>query len=223
MGRKLTGNTAIGVHCTGGKPWTIRVPGFVKVTCKLAVTSHPILCHTIISSGDVRLEKRDISAQSNSHIVSQGNVMGKLAKRAVTNATALSPDILNVPLLKLGGKRLLFLPKEAVYKSEWPGRPRWTVRGSKLFALKTSAQSIRFWSRSSKSEVSESNCNGNGTQGTTALAVILSREVIIWQSKVQGIALHSYRTPRRKQKDKSAEPTPRYRSNKPDNLPHRTR
>jgi flagella basal body P-ring formation protein FlgA len=59
--------------------------------------------------GDVHLEERDISAESNSYIVSQEKVVGRLAKCAVTNTTALCPNMLNEPLLVHRGQEIIIL------------------------------------------------------------------------------------------------------------------
>lgn len=108
-GRQAIGNTTVGVRCTGSKPWTIYVPAFVKAMRKVVVTSHPVLRHATISSADVRLEERDISVGSNPYIFSLENVVGKIAKRAMANATALSPAMLDAPLLVHRGEKVIIL------------------------------------------------------------------------------------------------------------------
>lgn len=108
-GRQAIGNTTVGVRCTGNKPWTIYVPAFVKAMRKVVITNHPVLRHATISRADVHLEERDISTGSNAYIFSLENVVGKVAKRAMTNATALSPGMLNEPLLVHRGQKVIIL------------------------------------------------------------------------------------------------------------------
>jgi flagellar basal body P-ring formation protein FlgA len=109
VGGQLIGNTTIGVRCVGSNPWTIYVPAFVKAMIKVVITSHPILRHATISSDDIRLEERDVTSGSDSYIYNPEHVLGKVAKRALTTSTPLTPDMLNEPLLVRRGQQVIIL------------------------------------------------------------------------------------------------------------------
>ena len=111
-GGQLVGNTSIGIRCAGINPWTIYVPASVKVMRRVVVASHPILRHTTIGSGDIHLEQRDITTGSAVYIFDPGHVLGKVAKRAMAASAALTPDMLDEPLLVRRGQQVIILAEE---------------------------------------------------------------------------------------------------------------
>jgi len=108
-GAQLIGNTTIGVRCGGKNPWKIYVPASVKAMREVVITSRPILRHSTITKQDIQLEERNITSGSNAYIFSPEHVVGKLAKRALPAATALSPNMLDKPLLIHRGQEVIIL------------------------------------------------------------------------------------------------------------------
>jgi flagella basal body P-ring formation protein FlgA len=108
-GGQLIGNISVGIRCSGGSPWTIYVPASVKVMRKVVVASHPILRRATIDSGDIHLEQRDIATGSAAYIFNPEDVLGKVAKRAAAASTALTPDMLDEPLLIHRGQQVIIL------------------------------------------------------------------------------------------------------------------
>jgi len=108
-GAQLIGNTTIGVRCGGKNPWTIYVPASVKAMREVVISSRPILRHSTISKQDIRLEERNITSGSNAYIFSPKHVVGKVAKRALPTSTALSPNMLDKPLLIHRGQEVIIL------------------------------------------------------------------------------------------------------------------
>ena len=108
-GGQLFGNTTIGIRCTGNTPWTIYVPASVKAMRKVVITTRPILRNSTISKEDIRLEERDVMAGSDTYIFNPEHVLGKIARRALPASTALTPSMLNKPLLVHRGQQVIIL------------------------------------------------------------------------------------------------------------------
>lgn len=112
-GGQLLGNTTIGIRCSGSKPWTIYVPASVKAMRKVVITTRPILRNSAISEGDIRLEERDVTAGSDTYIFDPEHVLGKLAKRALSGSTSLTPSMLSEPVLVRRGQQVIILAQGA--------------------------------------------------------------------------------------------------------------
>lgn len=110
-GGQLFGNTTIGIRCAGISPWTIYVPASVKAMRKVVITTRPILRKSTITNEDIRLEERDITTGSDTYIYSPEHVMGKIARRALPASTALTPNMLDKPLLVHRGQQVVILAK----------------------------------------------------------------------------------------------------------------
>ncbi len=120
-GGRLPGTTTVGVRCSGAKPWTIYIPAIVKVIRQVVVTKHPVLRGTPIGKTDVTLEEREISGNIDAYIFDTSNVLGKIAKRPMSAATALTTDMLDAPLLVRRGQQIIILAEDSGIEVRMPG------------------------------------------------------------------------------------------------------
>jgi flagella basal body P-ring formation protein FlgA len=112
-GGRLLGATTIGIRCIGDKPWTVYIPVAVKAKRMVVITTHPILRNAAITKSDIRLEERNVMAESDAYIFDPEYVLGKLSKRALTTSTALTPDMLNAPLFVRRGQQVIILAEDS--------------------------------------------------------------------------------------------------------------
>ena len=108
-GGQRIGNTTVGVRCSGSKPWTVYVPAAVKVMRPVVVTRHPLLRGAAIGKNDISLENREISSKIDAYIFDVKHVLGKIAKRSMAAATALTPDMLRAPLFVRRGQQIIII------------------------------------------------------------------------------------------------------------------
>jgi len=112
-GGHLPGNTTIGVRCPGGKPWTVYVPATVKAMRKVVVTKRPILRGSAIGKDDIALEEREVKSKTDAYILDPAQAVGKIAKRPLTSSRAITPGMLDAPLLVRRGQRVIILAQGA--------------------------------------------------------------------------------------------------------------
>ena len=108
-GARLLGATTLGVRCSGSKPWTIYVSATVKAISKIVVAKRPLLRGTVITKNDVALVEREITSYGGAYIYDIDHVLGKIAKRTMSQANPLSPDMLKTPLLVRRGQQVTIL------------------------------------------------------------------------------------------------------------------
>lgn len=111
-GGHLPGNTTVGIRCPGSKPWTVYVSATVKATREVVITKRPILSGSSITKSDIALEKREVTGNTDAYIYDPAHVLGKIAKRPLTSATALTPGMLDAPLMVHRGQQITILAEE---------------------------------------------------------------------------------------------------------------
>jgi flagella basal body P-ring formation protein FlgA len=108
-GGQLSGNTTIGIRCSGGKPWTIYVPAYIKALRNVVITARPLVRNATISKEDIRLEERNVMAGSDTYIFNPDHVLGMVTNRALASSTALTPGLLSAPILIRRGQQVIIL------------------------------------------------------------------------------------------------------------------
>lgn len=112
-GGHLLGNITIGIQCRGSKPWTVYVPATVKAMRQVVIAKRPILRGSTIGREDIALDEREISSKSGGYLLDPAQVLGKIATRPLSPATALTPKMLSAPLLVRRGQRIIILAQGA--------------------------------------------------------------------------------------------------------------
>lgn len=121
-GGQRQGNTAVGVRCSGPRPWSIYVPADVRVVEKVAVLAHPLARGTVLGAGDIRLEPRDTSALTSGFYTDARAVVGKQITNAVAAGSVLTPQILKAPLAIHRGERVTLLAQTAGIEVRMAGK-----------------------------------------------------------------------------------------------------
>lgn len=121
-GGQRQGNTAVGVRCSGPRPWSIYVPARVRVVKKVAVVTHPLPRGSVIHSRDIELVPRDTSSLTAGFFRDRSAVVGKVVTNAVAAGAVLTPQIVKFPLAVHRGERVTLLAQTAGVQVRMAGK-----------------------------------------------------------------------------------------------------
>jgi flagella basal body P-ring formation protein FlgA len=106
-GSRAYGNTTVGLRCRAPHPWQLYVPVSIKVFERVVVATRPLPRGGVLTAGDLRLERRDVSTLSGGYLVDPAAALGKVLTRPVTLGYALSQNLLKSPQLVRRGERVI--------------------------------------------------------------------------------------------------------------------
>lgn len=110
-GSRSTGNTTVGVRCTGGTPWTVYLSVRVAVYGKVVVAAHPLGPGSSLSLADVQVERRDLGQLRQGYLSDPAHVLGKRLKRPVGLGAAITLEMLEIPKLIRRGQQVTLIAK----------------------------------------------------------------------------------------------------------------
>lgn len=96
---QLSSRLTAEVRCSGVRPWRLYVPVRVSVRQAVVVTAMPLERGKILAPGDVILADRELGLISGGYLTSVEAVNGQVLRRAVPAGAALSPSLLEAPVL----------------------------------------------------------------------------------------------------------------------------
>lgn len=112
-GGQPRGNTTVGVRCAGSKPWTLYLPAVVKGMRQVVVLRRPLPRGASLSAGDLALEEREVTERPQAYLYDLDHAAGMIARRPLAAQTALSPSMLDAPLLVRRGQQVILLAEAA--------------------------------------------------------------------------------------------------------------
>ncbi len=93
----------VGVRCTAPKPWTVYVSARVRHRGPVVVTTRALARGAVISAGDLRVTRKDVSTTPGSAIQDPDRAIGKRLRRPVSAGAVLTENLLEeVPLIRRG-------------------------------------------------------------------------------------------------------------------------
>lgn len=109
-------NTTVGVRCSGPRPWSIYVPVTIQVYRDIAVARQSLPQHKILTSGDFRMERLDVSKFSGAYIADPDKLIGKQLRRPVQMGGPLLSTMLKEPIAIKRGQRVTLLAKSQTFE-----------------------------------------------------------------------------------------------------------
>lgn len=110
-GSRPTGNTTVGVRCTGGTPWTVYLSVKVAVYGKVVVATHPLVPGSPLSLADIHLERRNLEQLRQGYLRDPAQVAGKRLKRPLGLGAVITPEVLEIPKLVRRGQQVILIAK----------------------------------------------------------------------------------------------------------------
>ncbi len=93
-GTKITSRTAVGVRCSGSRPWKVYVPVDVVVTESVLVTRKMLPRGHILTPEDVVAERRNVSRLVGGYIANPAELVGQRLKHQIMGGKVVSPSML---------------------------------------------------------------------------------------------------------------------------------
>ncbi len=112
------------VSCTGMRPWRLFVPVRVSVRRVVVVTALPLERGKTLTPDDVILAERDLAAVAGGYLTRIEAASGQVLRRAVPAGAALSPALLEAPLLIRRGQPVTLQARTGALMVQAPGLAR---------------------------------------------------------------------------------------------------
>lgn len=95
-GAKIAARTIVGVRCSGARPWKVYLPVDLIVTAAVATSARSLPGGHVITAGDLRLDKRDVSRLRTGYYEEPQALVGQQLKQALVAGRILTPSMLRV-------------------------------------------------------------------------------------------------------------------------------
>ncbi len=96
-GVRLWGRTQVGIRCTAGASWAIRLPVTIQAFAQVAVANTALTPGTSLSASDVHLEEFDLTRENAPLVSDPATLNGKQLTRSVAAGQPLRIDALRIP------------------------------------------------------------------------------------------------------------------------------
>jgi flagella basal body P-ring formation protein FlgA len=95
-GTRLWGRTQVGIRCTLGASWMVRLPVTVQVFGQVPVSSHPLAAGTVLSGSDFRIEETELTREQGPLVTDPSTLAGRQLTRAVSAGQPFRSDSVRV-------------------------------------------------------------------------------------------------------------------------------
>ncbi|MEE9494037.1 MAG: flagellar basal body P-ring formation chaperone FlgA [Gammaproteobacteria bacterium] len=118
---RTSGNTTVGVRCTAGNGWSIYISAKIKVFSSILITTQPFVRGDRISSDDLTLVEKNISALPTGYYTDATHVAGMIARRSISANSILTPQMLKKPALVKRGESVTMMAESGPIKVRMTG------------------------------------------------------------------------------------------------------
>ena len=108
---KKFGNTTVGIRCNGEKPWKIFVGAQIHIYKNVWVSKSALNRRQILSSEDIRKEKRDITKLSSGYLLAKSPLIGMQMKRNIPANQVLTSIMLDSQKIVRRGDRITIVSR----------------------------------------------------------------------------------------------------------------
>jgi len=111
LGNKGTGNTTVGIRCSGDKPWKIYINAYIHIYKSVWVSKNNLNRNQVIDLTEVTVEKRDITRLTSGYLLAETPIEGLQIKRNVPANYVLSSKVLGSQKLVKRGERITIISR----------------------------------------------------------------------------------------------------------------
>ena len=108
-GSRSLGNTTVGVRCPDEGGWSIYVSAQIDVYGPVLVTRQPLTRGAVARPSDFEQVERNLGDLPYGYYTDMDAVAGMVAKRAITAATVITPQMLQAPKLVRRGEHVIVI------------------------------------------------------------------------------------------------------------------
>lgn len=120
-GGRLTGNTSVGVRCTGSQPWKLYVPARVAVIEKVVVSRGFLARGTVLGPEHLVLAEREVTAAGHGYIKDAREAIGRVLRQPVQDGLVVTPAMLSRPKLIRRGDEVMILSQRGAFEVRMKG------------------------------------------------------------------------------------------------------
>jgi flagella basal body P-ring formation protein FlgA len=95
-GTRLWGRTQVGIRCTLGASWMVRLPVTVQVYSQVPVSSHALAAGTVLSGSDFRIEETELTRDPGPLVTDPTTLAGRQMTRSVAAGQPFRSDSVRV-------------------------------------------------------------------------------------------------------------------------------
>ncbi len=117
----ITGNTSVGVRCSGDRPWTIYVPVRVTRQARIVALARSLPRGAMIEPHLIQLQKADLSTLGSGFFTDPAEVTGQTLRRAASAGTVLTPTLLEIPPSIRRGEQVTLMVQRGEIQVRAPG------------------------------------------------------------------------------------------------------
>lgn len=121
-GYKLSGNTTVGIRCVGNKPWTIYLSAKISNYDDILVAKQYIPRGAVITTKLLKKSSRDTGIYQQGYFLHSSDVIGKIAKRAISKNSPITPSSLTQPVIIKRGQPVSILVKTGNFQVSVKGK-----------------------------------------------------------------------------------------------------
>ena len=148
-GNRLSGNTSIGVRCTGPANWSLFVPVQIKLIDEVLVAAQSVPAGQALQPSDLKLERRDVTSIPGNVLTAPEQAIGKNVSAPLAAGTILRMELLRAPNIILQGQQVKLVAQGSSFKVTSEGLAMGNATLGQVVSVKTrSGQVIKGIARS---------------------------------------------------------------------------
>jgi flagella basal body P-ring formation protein FlgA len=120
-GATLTGNTSVGVQCTGATAWKVYVPAQIVIIDRVVISRGFIPRGTLLTRDHLTMAEREINAASQGYIKDIEDALGRQLKHPIREGLLITPGMLERPALVKRGDEVTILSRTSALEVRMKG------------------------------------------------------------------------------------------------------
>lgn len=120
-GGQLTGNTSVGVRCTGTRPWKLYVPARIAVVERVVVTRGFLARGTVLGREHIEVTEREVTGAGHGYIRDPDEALGMVLRQPAQDGLVVTPAMLERPRLVRRGDEVLILSQGGSFQVRMRG------------------------------------------------------------------------------------------------------
>lgn len=115
------GRVTTRVRCDGSTPWTVFVPGEVRLYREVLILTRPMKRMSVIKASDIAVVERDVGQLNQSYLTDISQAVGKKLTRQMPSEQVLAPNNLEVAEAIRKGDQVVISARSATINVRMPG------------------------------------------------------------------------------------------------------
>jgi len=136
-GGRAMGNTTLGVRCPDVGGWSIYIAAHIDIFGPVLVARQPLARGATIQATDLEPIEYNLSNLPYGYYTDSQLIAGQLAKRTITAATVITPQMLQAPKLVKRGQRVTLIVETGLLKIRSSGKAMSDGKSGDLVRVKS--------------------------------------------------------------------------------------